>query len=87
MGILLDYEPCDECLDNQKLGVTLMEVTDKPNFENQPGIQNGIYPTGKWCVIRKEAAERMFSGYLNDKNKLFVDQEIYMSIIGGAAKG
>ena len=86
MGIFLDYGPCDKCKENQKLGVTLMEVTDEPNFENQPEIQNGIYPTGKWCVIRREAAERMFRGYLNWKDKIFVDQEVYETIMGGAAE-
>ena len=40
MGVFLDYEPCDECVENQKLGVTLIEATGKPNFENQPEIQN-----------------------------------------------
>ena len=85
MGIVLDYEPCDQCKENRKLGVTLMEVVDHPLSDTQPEIQNGIYPTGKWCVIKKEAADRMFSGYLNDKNALFVDQEIYTSIMGGAA--
>lgn len=85
MGILLDYSPCESCLETQKLGVTLMEVTKKSNFENQPEIQNGIYPTGKWCVIRKDASDKMFSGYLNGANKLFVDQEIFETVMGGAA--
>ena len=85
MGILLDYEPCDECLENRKLGVTLMEVTTSENFDNQPEIQKGIYPTGKWCIIRKQAAERMFSGYLNGKDALFVEKEIYQAVTGGNA--
>ena len=83
MGVLLDYEPCSECLENRKLGVTLMEVTTNENFDNQPEIQNGIYPTGKWCVVKREAAERMFSGYLNDKNALLIDRKIYSMVVGG----
>jgi len=86
MGVFLDYEPCDECVENQKLGVTLIEATGKPNFENQPEIQNGIFPTGKWCVIRRDAAERIFSDQLNRKDKVFVDQELFETITGGVAE-
>lgn len=86
MGVVLDYEPCDECKENRKLGVTLMEVSEEPMFDGFPEIQNGIYPTGRWCVIKKEAAERMFSGYLNEKNALFIDRELYDLITGGAVQ-
>lgn len=83
MGVILDYEPCDECKENRKLGVTLMEVEDRPIHEGFPEIQNGIYPTGRWCVIRYEAAERMFSGFLDERNALFIDREIYDHVVGG----
>lgn len=83
MGIILDYEPCDDCKENRKLGVTLMEVSEYPVHEGSPEIQNGIYPTGRWCVIKHEAAERMFSGFLNDKDMLFVDRNIYDRVVGG----
>ena len=86
MGVVLDYEPCDECKENRKLGVTLMEVSEYPIYEGFPEIQNGIYPTGRWCVIKHEAVERMFSGFLNDKNALFIDQEIYDYVVGGNAQ-
>jgi hypothetical protein len=86
MGVVLDYEPCDECKENRKLGVTLMEVSEDPVLDGFPEIQNGIYPTGRWCVIRKEAADRMFEGFLDEKNALFVDQEIYDYVVGGNAQ-
>ena len=86
MGVILDYEPCEECKKNRKLGVTLMEVSERPVHEGFPEIQNGIYPTGRWCVIKHEAAERMFSGFLNDKDALFVDRGIYDQVIGGNAQ-
>lgn len=86
MGVILDYEPCDECKENRKLGVTLMEVSEYPVHEGFPEIQNGIYPTGRWCVIKHEAAERMFSGFLNDKDALFVDRGIYDQVVGGNAQ-
>ncbi len=86
MGVILDYEPCGECKENRKLGVTLMEVSERPVHEGYPEIQNGIYPTGRWCVIKHEAAERMFSGFLNDKDALFVDCGIYDQVVGGNAQ-
>lgn len=86
MGVILDYEPCEECKENRKLGVTLMEVSERPVHEGFPEIQNGIYPTGRWCVIKHEAAERMFSGFLNDKDALFVDRGIYDQVVGGNAQ-
>jgi hypothetical protein len=86
MGVILDYEPCDECKENRKLGVTLMEVSERPVHEGFPEIQNGIYPTGRWCVIKHETAERMFSGFLNDKNALFIDCDIFDQIVGGNAQ-
>lgn len=85
MGVILDYDPCDECKENRRHGVTLMEVTETPVHEGFPEIQNGIYPTGRWCVIKKDAANRMFSGFLNEKNALFVDREIYDYVVGGNA--
>ena len=60
-----------------------MEVEDRPVHEGFPEIQNGIYPTGRWCVIRYEAAERMFSGFLDERNALFIDREIYDHVVGG----
>lgn len=81
MGILLDYEPCDDCQKFRKDGVTMMEVVNHPLTEGQPEIQNGIYPTGRWCVIEQNAAETMFSDYLTNKNALYADQELFDSII------
>ena len=86
MGIFLDYGACDDCLEKRKLGVTLMEALTEPIFEGQPEMQIGVYPTGKWCVIKKDAADRMFGGHLTDKNVLFVDQEIFDHVVGGAAE-
>ena len=85
MKCIIDYEPCDCCKEKRKLGVTLIEVTeDSPGF-NLPEIQNGIYPTGRWCVIRDEVANRMFGGYLEGQKMLFVDHEIYTMITRGAS--
>ena len=80
-GAILDYEPCDACKEARKRGFTLMEASQEPVYDGFPEIQSGIYPTGRWCVIKQEAAERMFSDFLNDANALFVDHEIFAEIV------
>lgn len=62
--IILDYEPCDSCRSHMEQGITCIEVTDKITFNGQPTIDNTHYPTGRWCVITEEAAQRIFT----DKN-------------------
>ena len=76
-NILLDYEPCDGCQKNMALGVTVMEAEISPIFKNQPEFQPGTYPTGKWIVLKKEAADRIFGDELKGHNKIFVDSETF----------
>lgn len=76
-NMILDYEPCEVCRKNMGLGVTVMEVSYVPIREGFPPIQNNLYPTGRWCVIREEAADRIFGDNLNGQNKVFVDQDVY----------
>lgn len=76
-NMILDYEPCEDCRKNMNLGVTVMEVSYVPIREGFPPIQDDLYPTGRWCVIREEAADRIFGDNLNGQNKVFVDQDVY----------
>lgn len=75
----LDYEPCDKCKENMAQGVTLMEASHTPNFEGQPAFQRGTYPTGRWLVIKREAANRLFS--VEMRNKAFLDSEAYEKVL------
>ena len=59
------------------LGVTVMEAGISPIFKNQPEFQPGTYPTGKWIVLKKEAADRIFGDELKGHNKIFVDSETF----------
>ena len=61
MHMVIDYEPCDECRQNMAQGFTLIEATSKPNAASNVEIQRGVYPTGRYAVLRREAAERIFS--------------------------
>lgn len=80
-NILLDYEPCDGCQKNMALGVTVMEAEISPIFKYQPEFQPGTYPTGKWIVLKKEAADRIFGDELKGHNKIFVDSETFKHFV------
>lgn len=75
----LDYEPCDKCKENMAQGVTLMEASHSPNFEGQPAFQRNIYPTGRWLVLKREGANRLFS--VEMKDKAFLDNEAYEKVL------
>jgi hypothetical protein len=63
-AVVLSYEPCDSCKAMMDRGVTLVEVTERPPLSNpgQDPIQANppAYPTGRWSVITREAAGRLF---------------------------
>ena len=83
-NMVLDFEPCDECASKMALGITCMECTEKPNPSCNVQFSDRIYPTGRYVVINKEAAERIFGGQidLNKHTKLFVDSVAYNSLFG-----
>lgn len=80
MHMVIDYEPCDECRQNMTQGFTLIEATSKPNAASNVEIQRGVYPTGRYAVLRREAAERIFVN-LDGKDKGFVTPEIFEQMI------
>ena len=58
--IFFDYEPCPKCAAGQAQGLTIVEVQEEPQG-NLPPFQHGVWMTGRWWVIKEEAAQRMFS--------------------------
>lgn len=77
-NVLLDYEPCDACKAKMSQGTTIICVTKEDNG-NAP-IQEGVYPVGPWCVLRAEAAQRIFG---TDERNILLQQEIYEQLTGG----
>ncbi len=77
---VMDYEPCDKCVENMSLGVTLIEVTTTQPEDKRPPLKAqgdlSVYPTGSYCVVKPEAISRMFNQDLEAGNKLFVDSEV-----------
>ncbi len=60
MSVVVNYEPCDACREEDKLGVRVIEVQDTPLTENQPEIQEGFYPTSHTWVVDKDVAKKVF---------------------------
>lgn len=77
--MVLDYEPCDECQKMWDSGVAVLEVQQTPIMSNQPEIQKGIYPTGRFAVLTVEGADRVFPQHApwSKGQKVFVDSEVF----------
>ncbi len=56
------YDPCDTCKKNWERGVVVIEATDDQPDDDRPEIQSGLYPTGSWAVMTKDAVLRLFDG-------------------------
>ena len=77
-NVLLNYEPCDKCKEAMDQGTTVIEVVTEDNG-NMP-IKEGIYPTGRWCVMRSEAAQELFG---TDSKKVLLAKSAYEKLTGG----
>lgn len=66
-NVVLDYKPCDCCRTSMARGFTLMEATDRPNSRGLVEAQTGVYPTGRFLVIKKEIALKAFGNIGSDK--------------------
>lgn len=56
--VLMDYQPCDECRKKMSVGTTVIEVVTTDN--GLPPIKEGVWPTGRWVVLKKAAAFQIF---------------------------
>lgn len=70
--VMLNYEPCGDCAKKMAEGITCVEVTTQAN--GMPPIQDELYPTGRWCVIKKEAAKAVFN---NDSSKMLLEDKVF----------
>lgn len=76
-NLVIDYAPCDECAAYQAKGITLIEVVSKPNAY---GGSTQPERTGRWCVITRDGAARMFNVDLTSKPMAYVEQEAWNQI-------
>lgn len=77
--MVIDYEPCEECMKMWDSGVAVIEVQETPTMPNQPEIQKGIYPTGRFAVVTVEGADRVFPQHApwSKGQKVFVDVAVF----------
>ncbi len=81
--MVLDYEPCAECKKNMELGFTIAEATSKPNSVTSMPIQKGVYPTGRYVVIKNEAAMMIFGAENAKAGKAFMGVETFSQMFAG----
>lgn len=82
--VCLDYEPCDKCREIMEKGVFLFEATNHPNGSipmSHDTDGNELYPTGKWAVMKSEAASEVFNMNLKDGAKLALEPGILDNFI------
>lgn len=83
--LVINYKPCDKCRAQMAQGFTVMEATTKPNRVSSVEIQKGVYPTGKYVVLKNEAAERIFGDLIKGNRKAFLPVEAFSEMFCGDA--
>ena len=61
MHSVVSYEPCETCKAGMALGIVCIEV-DRAGYPDRPPLKKSepeSVPTGRWVVLKREAAERM----------------------------
>lgn len=82
---VINYEPCDKCRAQMAQGFTVMEATTKPNRVSSAEIQKGVYPTGRYVVLKNEVAERIFGDLIKGNRKAFLPVEAFSEMFCGGA--
>lgn len=84
--MVLDYEPCDKCKEQMKLGVVLIPVSDTQPGDNRPPMKSmegkDVYPLGGYLVIRPEAFSKMTGCEWTAGQKCFIDEELFNQLRG-----
>ena len=79
--MVLGYEPCGKCRLNWAKGLVIIEATETPNSVTDVPMREGAYPTGRYAVIKREAAARAFPNYA-DQKAVFIRQEQFSGLLG-----
>ena len=67
-----DKEPCDKCKELMEMGIMLISVKEGSNKDNP-------YRTGKICVIKEEAAKKIFP-QLGESRAAFVTDDAWKEL-------
>lgn len=80
--VVADYKPCKECADKMRHGATIIEVTRESRGVKP--IAKDCWPTGRWCVISKDAAQKLFK---KDVSTLLLEDNLYEQLMANTKKG
>lgn len=58
MHMVIDYEPCQHCVEAFEQGILIIEVSKTPVQDKQPDL-GGAYPTGAHWVVTEDCIERL----------------------------
>lgn len=80
--ILADYQPCAECAKMHAKGRLVIEVvtTDTGSMPIMPGA----WPTGRWCVLDKGVATRLFRN--SEDKPMLLEQSLYSAMMQSRKK-
>lgn len=79
---VIDYAPCDKCKERMSQGFTVMEVALEPNLRSEVEMQPGIYPTGRYVVVKSDAAKNIFPSEYLSRGKCFMGCDDFIKMFG-----
>ena len=79
--MVLDFEPCESCKEKMKRGITIVETTCQPNNNSYTKLSEGSYLTGRYVVLKKDAANRIFKNLdTENETKFLMDSELFTQL-------
>lgn len=83
--MILDSQPCEECLKDFQKGVALIGVVDHPVYENVNPVKKTdtqtLYVNGDVIVMVADKAEQLFNMPLKPGDKLLVEAPIIKDML------
>ena len=81
--VVTGYDPCDKCKKNISQGCWCIEVHDHPTNRGRVPMQKQgdkeLYPTGRFHVLKHEAAARIFesNGITEETQVILIDKGLF----------
>jgi hypothetical protein len=80
MRAVYSYLPCATCQADWQKGIVLIEAKHAA-WDTRPQIQPGVWPTGRWAILTRDAAARFIREPLmtvvQKAGKAFVPPEVF----------
>lgn len=84
-----DYHFCEKCMEEAGDGIKFIEVNPNPNAPSQPPMPDGVYPTGRYVVVEREAVANQvtppeLAADILKKGACYVNHEDFEELFKGA---